>query len=173
MPLVIGVCDQRLRVKELTQVDVTLAASLLCPFSNRWMIGHRLDTNTSWPGEAIEYNRCPGHQPANGTQEAASTLRTGNRRNRHLHRWVFPEPGAWLNVERFPWRQHFLKNIAITVQQDHALTVRSRELVNEQTRATEENVRCTFLESKTVINIASRDQELMLAHLNHLAWLQA
>src|SRR5947209_18125709 len=137
------------------------------------MIGHRLDTHAPRPGEAVEYDRSPGHQSANGSQQATSALRTCDRCNRHLHRWVFPQPCAWLNVQRFSWRQHLLKNIAIAVQQDHTLTIHRRELVNEQTCAAEENVGCSFLESKTIINIAGCNQELMLAYLNHLSGLQS
>src|SRR5712692_248174 len=58
------------------------------------------------------------------------------------------------------------------MQQYHALTTASSKLVNEQTCATEENVRCALDEGKAIIDVACSNQELMLAYLNHLSRLQ-
>src|SRR5579883_743621 len=165
--------DGMILAEKLSQIEVLLTTGLLRAFGGGRVVGHGLDADATGAGKAVEDDRGAGHQTADGAKDAAAALRTGNRRDRHLHRGVFPQPGARLDVQRLARGQHLLEDVAVAVQQHHSLPAARRELVDEQARAAEQDVGRALHKGEAVVDVAGSDKELVFAHLNHLPRLQA
>src|SRR5690242_7589678 len=104
-----------LLVKQLPQgtTDITGATGLGCTLSYRRMVGHRLDTNAAWAGEAIEDDGGSSYHASDSAQETATSLRTGDGGDVHLYGWIFPQPCTRLNVKRFSGSKVLFEDVAI------------------------------------------------------------
>src|SRR6266446_2760039 len=122
-----------LLVKQLPQcpTDIARATGLGCTLGYRRMVGHRLDTNAAWAGEAVEDDGGSGHHSSDSAQETAAALRTADGSDGHLYGWVFPQPCTRLNVQCFSRGKVLFEDVAIAMHQQHALAATTRELVNE------------------------------------------
>src|SRR5579883_2511092 len=159
--------------KKLAQIEVALAAGLLRALSLGRMIGHRLDAQATGASEAVENKGRARDQAADRAEDTAATLRSGHGGHGHLHRGIFPQPRARLYVQRLTGCQHLLKDVAIAVQQDHTLAAATGELVDKDACAAEQDIGRALHKGEVVIDVAGGEEELVLTHLNHLAWLQA
>src|SRR6185437_9333831 len=90
----------------------------------------------------------------------------------HAHALVAVDPPARLGINLLARRQNLLEDVAVTMKPDDPLVLQRGKAVHEEAGRAEEHVGDALLARKTIIQRPRRRQELMLAHLNRLPWLQ-
>ena len=94
-------------------------------------------------------------------------LAFANRNGVHLHAQISPEPSARFNIKHLAWGERLLENVAVAVQQDHAVSVSSDEAIDEEPAALrEEDVREALLPGEIVGTVARCEQKLVLADID-------